>query len=193
MRASLAPLQSLPRSQPIHFPSPPPPHPHPRSYCVYLFHELPLSVQRAAAAEMARVVKPGGIVILTDSVQVGDREAYDNSIGNFGDFQVRNLSILQGRWVLLRMRVFYGWPVMCCGRHVRLVGLGSVAVGTVCFPGSWALVRVAGNCLTRTFVTVDTHMAFNKKTPCHRRSPSTATTSTRRWGPCSRRRGSSAA
>lgn len=56
-------------------------------YCVYLFHELPLSVQRAAAAEMARVVKPGGIVILTDSVQVGDREAYDNSIGNFGDFQ----------------------------------------------------------------------------------------------------------
>jgi ubiquinone/menaquinone biosynthesis C-methylase UbiE len=55
-------------------------------YCVYLFHELPLSAQRAAAAEMARVVKPGGIVILTDSVQDGDRGAYQ-TLGNFGDFQ----------------------------------------------------------------------------------------------------------
>ncbi|KAI7837521.1 hypothetical protein COHA_008657 [Chlorella ohadii] len=55
-------------------------------YCVYLFHELPEEAQRAAAAEMARVVKPGGIVVLTDSVQSGDRDAYQN-LGNFGDFQ----------------------------------------------------------------------------------------------------------
>jgi len=53
---------------------------------VYLFHELPAEAQRAAAAEMARVVKPGGIVVLTDSVQSGDRDAYQN-LGNFGDFQ----------------------------------------------------------------------------------------------------------
>lgn len=54
---------------------------------MYLFHELPLEAQHAAAAEMARVVKPGGIVVLTDSVQRGDRDSY-TQLGNFGDFQV---------------------------------------------------------------------------------------------------------
>lgn len=55
-------------------------------YCVYLFHELPADVRRTAAAEMARVVKPGGMVILTDSGQLGDRRALDRTLGNFGDF-----------------------------------------------------------------------------------------------------------
>merc|ERR1712176_449632 len=41
--------------------------------CVYLFHEMPDDARAAAAAEMARVVAPGGIVILTDSTQRGDR------------------------------------------------------------------------------------------------------------------------
>merc|ERR1719310_816839 len=40
--------------------------------CVYLFHEMPEAARAAAAAEMARVVAPGGTVILTDSVQRGD-------------------------------------------------------------------------------------------------------------------------
>jgi ubiquinone/menaquinone biosynthesis C-methylase UbiE len=30
---------------------------------VYLFHELPAAVRRKAAAEMARVCKPGGMVV----------------------------------------------------------------------------------------------------------------------------------
>lgn len=55
-------------------------------YCVYLFHELPADVRKKAVAEMARVVKPGGIVILTDSAQSGDRDVYEASLGNFGDF-----------------------------------------------------------------------------------------------------------
>jgi ubiquinone/menaquinone biosynthesis C-methylase UbiE len=37
-------------------------------------------VRRAAAAEMARVLKPGGICILTDSSQLGDREAFDATL-----------------------------------------------------------------------------------------------------------------
>ena len=37
--------------------------------CVYLFHELPAGVRRAVAAEMARVLRPGGLVVLVDSVQ----------------------------------------------------------------------------------------------------------------------------
>ncbi len=36
---------------------------------MYLFHELPAPVRRAVAAEMARVLRPGGLVVLVDSVQ----------------------------------------------------------------------------------------------------------------------------
>lgn len=53
----------------------------PCSMCVYLFHELPAEVRKQAAAEMARVLKPGGIVILTDSMQLGDREVYEHTMG----------------------------------------------------------------------------------------------------------------
>mmetsp|Transcript_8605 Transcript_8605/g.23334 ORF Transcript_8605/g.23334 Transcript_8605/m.23334 type:complete len:511 (-) Transcript_8605:150-1682(-) len=55
-------------------------------YSVYLFHELPPDVQTAVAKEMARVLKPGGMVIFTDSVQRGDRPSMDDTLGNFGDF-----------------------------------------------------------------------------------------------------------
>lgn len=54
--------------------------------CIYLFHELPEDVRRKVAAEMARVVKPGGLVVLTDSVQYGDRESFDATLGNFTNF-----------------------------------------------------------------------------------------------------------
>ena len=55
-------------------------------YCLYLFHELPLDVREAAVKEMARVVKPGGMVVLTDSVQLGDRPVYDATLGGFSQF-----------------------------------------------------------------------------------------------------------
>jgi ubiquinone/menaquinone biosynthesis C-methylase UbiE len=51
--------------------------------CVYLFHELPRKVREQAAAEMARVVAPGGAVIFTDSIQRGDRPALDEGLKNF--------------------------------------------------------------------------------------------------------------
>lgn len=35
--------------------------------CIYLFHELPEDVRRKAAAEMARVCKPGGLVVRSPS------------------------------------------------------------------------------------------------------------------------------
>lgn len=54
--------------------------------CVYLFHELPDTIRRRAAAEFLRVLKPGGMMILTDSVQLGDRPAWDATIGNFSNF-----------------------------------------------------------------------------------------------------------
>lgn len=44
---------------------------------VYLFHELPRRVRRAVAAEITRVLKPGGTLILVDSLQTGDEPDYD--------------------------------------------------------------------------------------------------------------------
>lgn len=53
---------------------------------IYLFHELPPDVRRAAAKEMVRVLKPGGMLIITDSIQLGDRLPLDAGIGKFSDF-----------------------------------------------------------------------------------------------------------
>ena len=51
--------------------------------CVYLFHEMPEEARAAAAAEMARVLAPGGVLVLTDSMQRGDRPSLDGRLGNF--------------------------------------------------------------------------------------------------------------
>jgi ubiquinone/menaquinone biosynthesis C-methylase UbiE len=40
--------------------------------CIYLFHELPPKIRPLVAAEMARVLKPGGVLAFADSVQAGD-------------------------------------------------------------------------------------------------------------------------
>lgn len=40
--------------------------------CVYLFHELPPRVRPKVAAEIARILKPGGVLALADSVQAED-------------------------------------------------------------------------------------------------------------------------
>lgn len=52
--------------------------------CVYLFHEMPTEARAKAAEEFARVCAPGGVVVLTDSMQRGDRPALDAKLGNFG-------------------------------------------------------------------------------------------------------------
>lgn len=50
---------------------------------VYLFHELPRKVRRSIAAEMARVLKPGGTLVFVDSIQRGDHPAYDDLLDRF--------------------------------------------------------------------------------------------------------------
>jgi len=50
---------------------------------VFLFHELPPEVRRRVAAEMARVLKPGGLLVFIDSLQMGDRPAYDGLLEMF--------------------------------------------------------------------------------------------------------------
>lgn len=51
--------------------------------CIYLFHELPPRVRRQVAAEIGRVLKPGGTLILVDSLQTGDVPDYDGLLDFF--------------------------------------------------------------------------------------------------------------
>ncbi|MEM7042879.1 MAG: methyltransferase domain-containing protein [Pseudomonadota bacterium] len=50
---------------------------------VYLLHELPKGARRRAAAEMARVLKPGGRLVLVDSLQTGDHPPFDGLLELF--------------------------------------------------------------------------------------------------------------
>lgn len=49
----------------------------------FLFHELPPDVRRSVTAEIARVLKPGGLFVFLDSLQMGDRPGWDGLIEAF--------------------------------------------------------------------------------------------------------------
>jgi ubiquinone/menaquinone biosynthesis C-methylase UbiE len=51
--------------------------------CTYLFHELPATVHADAARAIARILRPDGILILVDSLQLGDRPDYDALLESF--------------------------------------------------------------------------------------------------------------
>lgn len=52
----------------------------------FLFHELPPKIRREMAAEFARVLKPGGVYIHLDSLQLGDVPDYDNLLRGFPEY-----------------------------------------------------------------------------------------------------------
>jgi ubiquinone/menaquinone biosynthesis C-methylase UbiE len=50
---------------------------------IFVLHELPSEVRRTVIGEAARVLKPGGRLILVDSLQLGDEPDYDGMLERF--------------------------------------------------------------------------------------------------------------
>lgn len=50
---------------------------------VFLFHELPPDVRRQVTSDIARVLKPGGLFVFLDSLQMGDRPQWDGLLEAF--------------------------------------------------------------------------------------------------------------
>jgi ubiquinone/menaquinone biosynthesis C-methylase UbiE len=51
--------------------------------CVYLLHELPAEARRNVLAECFRVLEPGGVLVLADSVQLADSPQFGAALENF--------------------------------------------------------------------------------------------------------------
>ena len=51
--------------------------------CVFLYHELPPQVRRQVTAEIARILKPGGLFVFLDSLQMGDKPGWDGLLEAF--------------------------------------------------------------------------------------------------------------
>jgi len=52
---------------------------------IFMLHELPPEVRRTVIGEAARVLRPGGRLILMDSLQIGDEAHYDGMLEGFPD------------------------------------------------------------------------------------------------------------
>ncbi len=50
---------------------------------IFLYHELPPEVRRRVTGEIARVLKPGGLFVFVDSLQMGDRPGWDGLLEAF--------------------------------------------------------------------------------------------------------------
>jgi ubiquinone/menaquinone biosynthesis C-methylase UbiE len=50
---------------------------------IFMFHELPPEIRRDVFREFARVLKPGGRLVLMDSLQRGDKPDYDGLLDLF--------------------------------------------------------------------------------------------------------------
>ncbi len=51
--------------------------------CIFLFHELPAKIRVAVINEAARVLRPGGVFIVADSLQFGDNPKLDAMLEYF--------------------------------------------------------------------------------------------------------------
>jgi ubiquinone/menaquinone biosynthesis C-methylase UbiE len=51
--------------------------------CVFLFHELPGKVRQTVLEECFRVMEPGGVLVLADSIQLADSPEFSAALENF--------------------------------------------------------------------------------------------------------------
>src|SRR5262245_18207573 len=51
--------------------------------CIFLYHELPPEVRRQVTAEIARILRPGGMFVFLDSLQMGDKPGWDGLLEAF--------------------------------------------------------------------------------------------------------------
>jgi ubiquinone/menaquinone biosynthesis C-methylase UbiE len=51
--------------------------------CVFLMHELPAEARQAVLEECFRVLEPGGVLVLADSVQLADSPQFEVAMDNF--------------------------------------------------------------------------------------------------------------
>jgi ubiquinone/menaquinone biosynthesis C-methylase UbiE len=51
--------------------------------CIFVFHELPPEARGRVIGDMARVLKPGGTLVVVDSLQMGDRPEWDGMLEAF--------------------------------------------------------------------------------------------------------------
>ena len=51
--------------------------------CVYLFHELPRTIREIVLKEFFRVLEPGGILVIADSIQINDSPKFISVMENF--------------------------------------------------------------------------------------------------------------
>jgi ubiquinone/menaquinone biosynthesis C-methylase UbiE len=51
--------------------------------CIFLFHELPPRVRRDVAHEISRILRPGGVLVFADSIQLRDSADLDRMLEYF--------------------------------------------------------------------------------------------------------------
>ena len=99
---------------------------------IFLFHELPPDVRRIVIAEMARVLKPGGLLVFIDSLQRGDRDGgWDGFLEGFPErfhepyYRHYSIDNLDGAFVEAGLESTATWPSFLAKVMVRKKALSS--------------------------------------------------------------------
>jgi ubiquinone/menaquinone biosynthesis C-methylase UbiE len=93
---------------------------------IYLFHELPPVVRRTVISEIARVLKPGGLLVFIDSLQRGDRTGgWDGFLDGFPErfhepyFRHYTIDDLDGAFTAANLHSIATWPAFLSKVMVR--------------------------------------------------------------------------
>lgn len=93
---------------------------------IFLFHELPPDVRRVVIGEMARVLKPGGLLVFIDSLQLGDRDGgWDGFLEGFPErfhepyYRHYLIDDLDGAFANVGLAAAATWPAFLAKVMVR--------------------------------------------------------------------------